>query len=51
VAPANISAALMARVGDPFTLLSALAKRGPVVMMTEFSDTVTPIRAREAGRP
>ncbi len=35
--------------GDPFTLLSALTPRAPVVMMTEFRDTVTPQRAREAG--
>jgi DNA-binding response OmpR family regulator len=35
--------------GDPFALLSALARRGPVVMMTEFRDAVTPARAREAG--
>ena len=35
--------------GDPFTLLSVLIPRAPVVMMTEFRDTVTPQRAREAG--
>lgn len=35
--------------GDPFTLLSLLAQRSPVVMMTEFRDTVTPPRARAAG--
>jgi DNA-binding response OmpR family regulator len=35
--------------GDPFTLLTALARRSPVVMMTEFRDTVTPQRARAAG--
>ncbi|HVS06402.1 MAG TPA: hypothetical protein VHK65_09595 [Candidatus Dormibacteraeota bacterium] len=26
-----------------------LAERSPVVMMTEFRDTVTPVRARAAG--
>src|SRR5438045_1298417 len=31
--------------GDPFILLGVLAERGPVVMMTEFRDTVTPQRA------
>ena len=35
--------------GDPFVLLSLLAQRGPVVMMTEFRDTVTPPLARAAG--
>ncbi len=35
--------------GDPFLLLGLLAERGPVVMMTEFRDTVTPQRARAAG--
>src|SRR5712672_2666743 len=35
--------------GDPFILLSVLSPRAPVVMMTEFRDTVTPQRAREAG--
>jgi DNA-binding response OmpR family regulator len=35
--------------GDPFILLGLLAEQGPVVMMTEFRDTVTPQRAREAG--
>ncbi len=35
--------------GDPFMLLSMLAPRAPVVMMTEFRDTVTPQRARDAG--
>ena len=35
--------------GDPFALLRALAGRGPVVMMTEFRDAVTPVRARAAG--
>jgi len=35
--------------GDPFILLSMLAPRSPVVMMTEFRDTVTPQRARMAG--
>ena|ERR1700674_588098 len=35
--------------GDPFILLSMLADRCPVVMMTEFRDTVTPPRARTAG--
>jgi two-component system response regulator VicR len=32
--------------GDPFSLL---AERSPVVMMTEFRDTATPLRARAAG--
>jgi DNA-binding response OmpR family regulator len=35
--------------GDPFLLLSLLAQRSPVVMMTEFRDTITPSRARAAG--
>jgi DNA-binding response OmpR family regulator len=35
--------------GDPFILLGLLAERSPVVMMTEFRDTVTPQRARAAG--
>jgi DNA-binding response OmpR family regulator len=35
--------------GDPFVLLRALAARGPVVMLTEFRDSVTPQRARAAG--
>ena len=35
--------------GDPFILLTMLAQRSPVVMMTEFRDTVTPSRARAAG--
>jgi DNA-binding response OmpR family regulator len=35
--------------GDSFILLGLLAERGPVVMMTEFRDTVTPQRARAAG--
>jgi len=35
--------------GDPFALLSLLAARGPVVMMTEFRDAATPPRARAAG--
>jgi DNA-binding response OmpR family regulator len=35
--------------GDPFILLTVLAQRSPVVMMTEFRDTVTPQRARAAG--
>src|ERR1700730_13964065 len=35
--------------GDPFVLLSMLAERCPVVMMTEFRDTVPPPRARTAG--
>jgi DNA-binding response OmpR family regulator len=35
--------------GDPFILLGLLAERGPVVMMTEFRDTVTPQHARAAG--
>src|SRR5947208_12681780 len=32
--------------GDPFLLLSALAPRRPVVMLTEFRDVQTPERAR-----
>jgi two-component system response regulator HydG len=35
--------------GDAFQLLSALAPSRPVVMMTEFRDTRTPDRARQAG--
>jgi two-component system, OmpR family, response regulator BaeR len=35
--------------GDPFVLLSRLAAAGPVVMMTEFRDTTTPLRARAGG--
>jgi two-component system response regulator ResD len=35
--------------GDPFILLTMLATRSPVVMMTEFRDTLTPPRARAAG--
>jgi DNA-binding response OmpR family regulator len=35
--------------GDPFILLTMLAERSPVVMMTEFRDAITPERAREAG--
>lgn len=35
--------------GDPFILLRMLAQLSPVVMMTEFRDTVTPPRARAAG--
>lgn len=35
--------------GDAFELLAALGPRGPVVMMTEFRDTGTPERARQAG--
>jgi DNA-binding response OmpR family regulator len=35
--------------GDPFALLSSLAHQAPVVMMTEFRDTATPQRARNAG--
>lgn len=35
--------------GDPFLLLSALAPRAPVVMLTEFRDVLTPPRARAAG--
>ncbi len=35
--------------GDSFMLLSLLAQRSPVVMMTEFRDTVTPPRARASG--
>ncbi len=35
--------------GDPFSLLTMLAERCPVVMMTEFRDTVTPQQARRDG--
>jgi DNA-binding response OmpR family regulator len=35
--------------GDSLALLSLLATRGPVVMMTEFRDATTPSRARAAG--
>jgi len=35
--------------GDAFVLLSVLAERSPVVMMTEFRDIVTPEQARAAG--
>ena len=35
--------------GDPFALLTMLAPRSPVVMMTEFRDRVTPPRALQAG--
>jgi two-component system, OmpR family, response regulator VicR len=35
--------------GDPFVLLTLLAEHGPVVMMTEFRDAVTPLQARAAG--
>jgi len=35
--------------GDPFELLSLLAVRRPVVMMTEFRDTIIPPRARAGG--
>ena len=35
--------------GDAFELLGALAPKRPVVMMTEFRDTRTPDRARQAG--
>jgi DNA-binding response OmpR family regulator len=35
--------------GDSFTLLGLLAEGSPVVMMTEFRDTATPLRARAAG--
>lgn len=35
--------------GDAFQLLDVLARRGPVVMMTEFRDQATPERARRAG--
>jgi DNA-binding response OmpR family regulator len=35
--------------GDPFALLSTLAPRMPVVMMTEFRDNATPAKARSAG--
>ena len=35
--------------GDAFALLSTLAPRMPVVMMTEFRDASTPARATDAG--
>ena len=35
--------------GDAFQLLDILARRGPVVMMTEFRDRATPERARQLG--
>jgi len=35
--------------GDAFVLLTSLVAHHPVVMMTEFRDTGTPPRAREAG--
>ena len=35
--------------GDAFVLLGQLAQRSPVVVMTEFRDTVIPPRARAAG--
>ena len=35
--------------GDAFVLLRLLAERSPVVVMTEFRDTVIPPRARAAG--
>lgn len=35
--------------GDPFPLLHALTSHGPVVMLTEFRDAVTPQRARAEG--
>ena len=35
--------------GDPFLLLSTLASRCPVVMLTEFRDRQTPERARTGG--
>ncbi len=35
--------------GDAFELLAALGPHGTVVMMTEFRDTGTPHRARQAG--
>ena len=35
--------------GDPFVLLAALAPASPVVMLTEFRDPTTPLRARGAG--
>ena len=35
--------------GDAFVLLTGLVVHHPVVMMTEFRDTGTPPRAREAG--
>jgi DNA-binding response OmpR family regulator len=35
--------------GDAFDLLPALTARSTVVMMTEFRDQTTPLRARAAG--
>ena len=35
--------------GDAFVLLETLVTHHPVVMMTEFRDTATPLRARAAG--
>jgi DNA-binding response OmpR family regulator len=35
--------------GDPFVLLSGLAPRRPVVMLTEFRDSQTPERALALG--
>jgi len=35
--------------GDAFDLLALLVPQAVVVMMTEFRDLVTPVRAREAG--
>lgn len=35
--------------GDAFELLAALGQGRPVVMMTEFRDSGTPERARQAG--
>ena len=35
--------------GDAFVLLATLVTHHPVVMMTEFRDTATPLRARAAG--
>jgi DNA-binding response OmpR family regulator len=35
--------------GDALALLPALTSARPVVMMTEFRDSVTPARARAAG--
>lgn len=35
--------------GDPFELLRALSPGRTVVMMTEFRDAVTPVRARAEG--
>lgn len=35
--------------GDAFDLLTTLVAKHPVLMMTEFRDTTTPLRARAAG--